>query len=191
VASIDDVLDFWFQPGDGPGFEQSKQNWFAKDDAFDQQIVDKFAADYERAAAGELDDWMGSAKGCLALLLLLDQFSRNMFRGSPKAFTADPKARAIADHAVAQGFDKSYGPQERFFFYLPFEHSEDITDQNRCLELVREIPGAMEEEGNYKWAAAHHVIIERFGRFPHRNAVLGRESTDEELEFLTQEGSSF
>jgi uncharacterized protein (DUF924 family) len=191
VSSINQVIDFWFLPGDGPGFEKSKGNWFAKDDRFYRRIIETFSEAYEQAVAGKLDPWKGSAEGCLALLLLLDQFSRNMFRGDRKSFAADAQARVIADHAVAQGFDKTFGPHQRFFFYLPFEHSEDLDDQKRCLTLVREIPGAMEPEGYYKWAHAHYVIIERFGRFPHRNAVLGRESTAEELEFLTQEGSSF
>ena len=191
MAEISAVLDFWFLPGDGPNFGESQKNWFAKNTAFDRQISNTFATAYDRATAGELDHWQDSAEGSLALLILLDQFSRNMFRNDPKAFAADPQARTIADRAIARGFDKTFGAHQRFFFYLPFEHSENLADQNRCLDLVRQIPGALDDGGYYNWAVAHHAIIERFGRFPHRNDILGRKSTEEEKIFLTQEGSSF
>ncbi|MCW9045782.1 MAG: DUF924 domain-containing protein [Alphaproteobacteria bacterium] len=191
MSTIEEVLNFWFLPGDEPEFEKSKPNWFSKNDDFDREITERFLGDHEKAADGKLDKWKETSDGCLALLILLDQFSRNMFRGSPKSFEADPKALEIANHAIDKGFDKTFGPHQRMFFYLPFEHHEDIADQEYCLELVKDIPGAMDEGGYLVWAKAHYDIIARFGRFPHRNAVLGRESTSEEIEFLKQEGSSF
>ncbi len=191
MASIEEILDFWFLPGDGPGFKKSKTKWFNKNDDFDKEITSRFLGDYEKAADGKRDAWQETASGCLALILLLDQFSRNMFRGSAKSFEADPKALEIASHAIDNGFDKTFGPHQRIFFYLPYEHHEDIADQEYCLELIRGIPGAMDEGGYYTWAKAHYDIIAQFGHFPHRNEVLGRKSTAEEIEFLKQEGSSF
>ncbi len=191
--SHQDILDFWFPPDQAPTFEQAKQSWFSKDPAFDAEITQRFGEAYEVAAAGKLDNWAGTAEGALALILLLDQFPRNMFRDSAKAFATDPQARDIAHQAIEQGFDKdpAWSPSHRIFFYLPFEHSEDLADQKLCLELVKDVPGAMEEQGFHYWAEAHYRIIERFGRFPHRNRALGRDNTIEEAAFLLQPNSGF
>jgi uncharacterized protein (DUF924 family) len=178
-----DVLDFWFR--------RDRRDWFAKNPAFDAEIRDRFLGLYERAAAGGLAPWQLEAASCLALVIVLDQFPRNMFRGSARAFETDALARAAARVIVDRGWDRSLTPDERMFAYLPFEHSESLADQERCLDLMREIAVYPETADLPKWAEAHLVIIRRFGRFPHRNAALGRESTPEEIEFLRQPGSGF
>ena len=172
LATPAQVLDFWF--GAGP------KKWFSKDDAFDAEIRERFLPTYEAAAAGRLSDWEATPDDALALLILLDQFPRNMFRGSPRTFAADPLALAVAKRAVAQHFDRQLDLPKRNFFYLPFEHSEDLVDQEHCVQLTRRNSDA---EG-VKWAELHADIIRRFGRFPHRNAVLGRATTPEEQAFL-------
>jgi len=171
-----DVLAFWRAAG--------PDRWFEKDDAFDAAIRETFLPLYERAAAGGLASWEDTAEGALALLIVLDQFPRNMFRGSARAFAADPLARAVAGRAIARGFDAAVPKQERLFFYLPFEHSEDPADQDRCCALFR----ALGDAELLKWAEMHADIIRRFGRFPHRNALLGRATTPEERAFLDQGG---
>lgn len=193
TASHTEVLNFWFPPSDAPEFETAKQVWFSKDAAFDAKIIEAFGETCEAAASGNLDSWLESAEGTLALILVLDQFPRNMFRGSEKAFATDPQARKVARHALSMGFDKAeiWSPNHRIFFYLPFEHSEDLPDQALCLDLIGDIPGAMEENGPYHWAVAHYKIIEKFGRFPHRNKTLGRDNTIEETTFLLQPNSGF
>ena len=175
------VLDFWFR-------EAGPEAWFKRSDAFDETCRDRFLALHEDAAAGRLDGWAGTADGALALLILLDQLPRNMFRGSPRAFATDPKARGIARDAIAAGFDLALPAERRIFVYLPLEHSEDPDDQRDCVALVRERIGDAEM---IDYAERHLAIIARFGRFPHRNAILGRPSTEEEQEFLAQPGSSF
>lgn len=177
----DDVIAFW--RGAGPKL------WFAKSPAFDAEIREKFEAAHHQAARGECDGWASDWQGCLALLLLLDQFPRNMFRQSPHAFATDPLALAIARQAIAQGFDQAAPAALRGFFYLPLEHSEDLADQDRCVALCRELD--RETGGDLvKWAALHRDIIARFGRFPHRNRELGRQSSAEELRFLAEGGFS-
>ena len=178
-----EVRDFWFG--------SDRKAWFEKSPAFDEEIRRRFLSLYELAAAERLEDWQKDPAGCLALVLVLDQFPRNMFRGSAKAFAADPLARAAARVILEHSWDKGMAPEERMFAYLPFEHSESLADQERCLSLMRGISVFPETADLPKWAEAHLVIIRRFGRFPHRNAALGRESTAEEIEFLTQPGSSF
>ena len=178
-----DVRDFWFQ--------QERKAWFDKNPAFDEEIRRRFLSLYELGAAGKLSDWKQNPAGCLALAILFDQFPRNMFRGSAKAFAADPLALAAARVIQDNGWDKAMTPDERMFAYLPFEHSEAPADQERCLALMKEIAVFPETADLPKWAEAHLVIIRRFGRFPHRNAALGRASTPEEAEFLKQPGSSF
>ncbi len=181
-AAIDpraqEVLDFWFRG------TQARKEWFRKDPAFDAEIARRFAGLHQTAAAGALGDWRDSARACLALILLLDQFPRNMFRGTARAFSTDALALDAAKHAVQAGYDRSLNDVERTFVYLPFEHSEDLADQERALKLFAGHP-------NYEWARRHWEIIRRFGRFPHRNAVLGRQSTPAEIEFLEKPGSSF
>jgi len=193
LRSHQEVLDFWFPPEEAPTFETAKKNWFSKNAGFDGRIVETFSSTYDAAAAGDLDAWKETAEGTLALILTLDQFPRNMFRGSAKAFATDPQARETARHALARGYDKlsSWTADHRVFFYLPFEHSENLEDQTLCLKLIEDIPGVMEEQGLHYWAMAHYKIIERFGRFPHRNKTLGRDSSVEETAFLLQPNSGF
>ncbi len=179
----DEVLRFWF--------ERDRKAWFEKNLAFDEEIRARFLPLYELAASGSLADWTQTPAGCLALVLVLDQFPRNMFRGSARMFAADPLARQLAQIILEQGWDKQMKPEQRLFAYLPFEHSESLADQERCLALMKEISVYPETAEMPKWSAAHLAIIQRFGRFPHRNAALGRESTPEELEFLKQPGSAF
>ena len=173
-----EVLDFWFR-GDAP-----RKEWFQKDAAFDAEIVRQFSVLHALAAAGGLKHWRESPRDCLALIILLDQFPRNMFRGTAGAFATDAMALDAAKHAVDAGFDRGMSEVERTFVYLPFEHSENLADQEKALELFAENP-------NFEWARKHWEIIRRFGRFPHRNAVLGRPSTPAEIEFLKEPGSSF
>ena len=178
-----EVLDFWFK--------RDRKDWFAKNPAFDAEIRARFLQLYERAIEAKLEKWREEPGSCMALVLLFDQFPRNMFRGAAKAFAADPLARVAARVIVDQRWDEAMTPDERMFAYLPFEHSESLADQERCLALMKEISLFPETADLPKWAEAHLVIIRRFGRFPHRNAALGRPSTREELEFLKQPGSSF
>jgi uncharacterized protein (DUF924 family) len=167
-----DVLAFWREAG--------PDKWFTKDAAFDDAIREKFLATYEAAAAGALSTWEDDAQSALALLIVLDQFPRNMFRSSARTYAADPLARAVADRAIARGLDRQIATNEQQFFYLPFEHSEALADQERGLDLFR----ANGDADGIKWAEDHANIIRKFGRFPHRNKILGRESTPEEQAFL-------
>jgi uncharacterized protein (DUF924 family) len=166
------VVAFWTDAG--------PDRWFKRDDAFDRDIRERFLVTHEAAAQGKLSDWEASAEGALALLILLDQFPRNMFRGTVHAFATDPQARAIAARAIDNGFDRAVPENLRNFFYLPFQHSEELADQERSLALYR----ALGDADNIKWADIHADIIRKFGRFPHRNAVLGRQTTAEEQAFL-------
>jgi len=178
----DDVLRFWF--GEGAERGKAHKRWFEKNSTFDAEVRARFLPLYE--ALSNNDDWLSSADDCLARIVVLDQFPRNMFRGSPRAFAADAKALAAARDAVEKGFDRGMLPVEKQFVYLPFEHSESLADQERACELMKPLG-----EELYGWAVKHKVIVERFGRFPHRNEILGRKSTPEEIEFLKQPGSGF
>ena len=171
-----EVLAFWRAAG--------PDKWFEKDDAFDGEIRERFLDTYAAAAAGRLAAWENDAESALALVIVLDQFPRNIFRGDPRTYVADPLARMVADRAILRGFDKRYAPPERSFFYLPFEHSENLADQERCVALNR----AAADEDGVKWAEVHADIIRRFGRFPHRNRALGRTTTPEEQAFLDAGG---
>lgn len=170
-----DVVDFWVQAG--------PKAWFAKNDLFDARITERFSALHHCAARRELDGWADEARGALALLLLLDQFPRNMFRGSAHAFATDPLARYFASTAIAAGLDRAVDASLRPFFYLPFEHSEALADQDRSVALCADCSAS-----DRHWAMLHRDIIQRFGRFPHRNAELGRETTAEEAAFLRSGG---
>jgi uncharacterized protein (DUF924 family) len=186
-----EILAFWFGGEEKIGAAEFRAVWFTRDDEFDAEIERRFAQDHEKAAAGELDGWLETPRGALALVILLDQFPRNLFRGSPRAFATDAKARATAREAIRRGFDQRVSQVERWFFYLPFEHSEDPEDQRFSLSLFYTLG---DDEGSrkvYDYAVRHKEIIDRFGRFPHRNETLGRASTTEEEEFLSQPGSSF
>jgi len=176
VVGAADVLAFWTAAG--------PDRWFARSDAFDAAIRALFLPTYEAAAAGKLDDWERTAQGALALTIVLDQFPRNMFRNDARAFATDPVARAVAERAIANGFDLQVAPRDRQFFYLPFEHDEMLASQERCLALFQTLGDA----DLLKWAELHADVIRRFGRFPHRNAVLGRTTTPEEQAFLAAGG---
>ena len=171
-----EVIAFWREAG--------PERWFEKNEVFDEVVRARFLALHERVAAGELKDWENSAEGTLALLLLFDQFPRNMFRGTARAFATDELARAIAASALLKGFDAQVPSDLRTFLYLPFEHSEDMADQERGLALHT----ATGDQDDLKWAQIHADIIRRFGRFPHRNAALGRSTTPEEQAFLNAGG---
>jgi uncharacterized protein (DUF924 family) len=172
IASPQDVLTFWREAG--------PEKWFNKDIAFDDEIRRRFLETHEAAAAGQLADWEQTAEGALALVIVLDQFPRNMFRGDARTYAADPLARTVAERALARGFDRQVPPPEWQFFYLPFEHSETLADQERCCMLF----AAAGDAELLKWAQLHADIIRRFGRFPHRNVMLGRLTTPEEQAFL-------
>ena len=178
----DEVLRFWF--GEGAERGKAHKRWFEKNSTFDAEIRSRFLPLYEELA--RCNDWLSRPSYCLARIVVLDQFPRNMFRGTARAFAADAKALAAARHAVEKGFDRDMLPVEKQFVYLPFEHSESLADQERACELMKPLG-----EDLYDWAVRHKRIIERFGRFPHRNEILGRESTPEEIEFLKQPGSGF
>ena len=176
LPSAGDVLAYWRALG--------PKRWFVTDAAVDAEIRDKFLGLYTAALAGGLVHWENDASGALAHVLVLDQFPRNMFRGSARAFAADPLARKVATRAIDRGFDQRFAVPERCFFYLPFEHSELLADQERCVALNR----ASGDADGVKWAELHADIIRRFGRFPHRNRVLGRVTTPEEQAFLDDGG---
>ena len=174
LATPDDVVTFWREAG--------PSKWFSKDDAFDQACRNRFLHTYEAAARGDLNEWELTPNGALAVVLLLDQFPRNMFRGDRATYRTDPAALLAADRAIERGYDHEIEPQLRAFFYLPFMHSENLSDQERSVRLQEEL-GVPE---SVKFAHHHHGIIARFGRFPHRNALLGRVSTPEETAFLAE-----
>lgn len=193
-TAIDAVLSFWF----GTAhlgielYQQRRKLWFGKNPAVDQEIRDRFLDLYQQATEGKLDQWQRSPLGALALVILLDQFPRNMFRNTPQAFATDARARTVAKEAIEQGWDQDLPAVQRFFFYLPLEHSEHLPDQQQCLQHYQRLIAANPELADMlDYAIRHHEIIDRFGRFPHRNRILGRDSTPEELEFLKQPGSSF
>lgn len=173
-----DIVDFWREAG--------PKAWFTKDEDFDADIRRRFLRVHEAAAAGRLLAWEASANGALALLILLDQFPRNMFRGSARMFASDAQARAIAAGAIVRGYDAQVPNDMRGFFCLPFEHSERFEDQMRAVAFYR----AIDDADGLKWAEKHADIIRRFGRFPHRNAALGRTTTPEEQAFLDAGGFS-
>jgi len=192
MTLVHDVLSFWFGAPGSPVRGTFRPAWFRKDPAFDEEIRRHFLDATESAARGELDRLQADPEGALALVILLDQFPRNLYRGHAKAFAADPKARAVADGALARRFDRGFASCERLFFYLPFEHSESLADQDRSVELFRRLAEEDPSRADgLDYAIRHRDIVQRFGRFPHRNAALGRETTPEEADFLTQPGSSF
>jgi uncharacterized protein (DUF924 family) len=188
MTDADRLLAFWFTEGT----DTFRKAWFVKDDAFDASCRDGFGGLVVPAREGALDAWAAIPKGALALLLLLDQFPRNLFRGSAEAFASDPHARTIARDAVlARGLDKALTPTERMFLYLPFEHSEAMADQDVSVALfegLRDAPAHAKPDGTIDYAWRHRRVIQRFGRYPHRNAALQRESTPAELAWLAAGG---
>ena len=176
IATPDQILAFWRAAG--------PDKWFEPDDVFDGEIRARFAATYEAAARRALDHWQESTDGTLALLILLDQFPRNLFRGEARAYATDTQARAVADRALSRGIDREFPADERQFFYLPFMHSENVADQERCIALY----GRSADAEGLRHAEIHADIIRRFGRFPHRNRALGRTTTLDEQAFLDAGG---
>lgn len=177
-----DVIDFWFK-------ESSPQQWFQKNPEYDALIKSRFIEVYEIARQGGLDDWKNDADGVLALCLLLDQFPRNMFRDTAQAFATDAQALLIVKYAINKGLDQVVSPDKRRFVYFPFEHSEHLPDQKKSLELFETLRA--DSPLSYEYAVRHYDVVEKYGRFPHRNAVLERENTPEEDEYLSQIGSGF
>ncbi len=181
TAAIDGILGFWFAEG-------MEQQWFEKSDDFDNQVRELLLPHYEAALAGDCADWLDDPRGALALVVLLDQVPRNLFRDSARAFASDAQALAVTRHALAQGYDQRFSQRERVMFYMPLEHCEDLAAQ----ELSCRLTGALDEFPNWlPYAERHREIVARFGRFPHRNAALGRETTAEEAAFLNEPNSSF
>jgi uncharacterized protein (DUF924 family) len=184
----DEVLRFWF--GDAPPYV-ARAEWFRKNDAFDREIERRFGPAIDEALRGGLLPWDGTPPGALARILVLDQFTRNVFRNTPKAFAGDRLALAAAREMVASGRDQTLAPVQRNFVYLPFEHAEDLSMQDESVRLFTQLDAASPAPDALDYAHRHRAIVARFGRFPHRNAILGRESTPEEIDFLKQPGSSF
>ena len=191
MADFRDVLDFWFGAPDSPEYGKPREAWFRKSDEFDETIRARFLDLHRIAADGGLRGWQAAPDALLALIVVLDQFSRNLYRGSGRAFAVDARALVAAELAVSRGYDRALAPVQRWFVYLPFEHAEDLATQRRCLQLFEGLRGDPDSAENIDYARRHCEIIERFGRFPHRNAALGRASTPEEIEFLKQPGSAF
>ena len=173
MASIKDILDFWFA-------EEMRTKWFASTPQLDATIRDQYEPVWEAAMQGELEGWLDSPQGCLALAIILDQFPLNMFRGTPKSFASETKSREVARHAIHEGYDKQIDTARLAFLYMPFMHSENLADQDLSVQLFE----AAGLENNLRFAQHHREIVRRFGRFPHRNAILGRGSTAEELVYL-------
>jgi uncharacterized protein (DUF924 family) len=186
-----DVLAFWFGKEGEPGYGEFRDQWFRKDETFDREVAARFGGLYEQAAAGELDGWREEAEGCLALVIVLDQFPRNMFRGDARTHATDGKALDTARYAIEHALDRELPAFQRLFLYMPFMHAERVEDQRRSVGLFEGLAAEPGGPDVVEYAVGHREIVERFGRFPHRNAILGRETTPEEAEFLTQPGSSF
>ena len=168
-----ELLDFWFS-------EKASKYWFNSTRAFDQALTASYESTWLEAQQGKLDHWQESALGSLALVIILDQFPLNMFRGQPKCFSTESQSREVAGRALEQGFDEELEASSQSFLYMPYMHSEDLADQAVSVKLFNQ-PGL---ESNYRFAQHHYSIVERFGRFPHRNKILGRESTEAEVEYL-------
>jgi len=186
MADPEDVLTFWFD-------EAGPEKWFNKDDAFDEEIRERFSELVHTARDGKLESWVETPRGCLALIVLIDHFSRNIHRNAPLAWSADSHTLGMTTLAIDKGYDRSLGINERKFVYMPLMHSEVLADQDMSMEVFGRLAdeGMENSERTMSSAARHREIIERFGRFPHRNDVLGRESTPEETEFLKEPNSSF
>jgi uncharacterized protein (DUF924 family) len=196
----DDVRNYWLGELSADSQNASKSQmglWYGKDESVDQHIRETFAPHIPLAIAGEFDAWQQSPKSAVALIILMDQFSRNAFRDSPQMYAADPKALSVSLALIETRADRALHPIERMFVYLPLEHSEEVVYQDRSVELAQELAEDVSDAaregylGFVNYALKHREIVARFGRFPHRNAILGRINTDEESEFLTQPGSSF
>lgn len=187
-----EVLDCWFGTPDEPDFGVARKSWFARDETFDAMLTQRFGPLIDAARESLLDGWAETPLGALALIVVLDQFSRNCHRNTPRAFAADQKALRVAQRMIASGADRLLPTaHHRAFAYLPFEHDETLASQHESLRLFKQLEAEPGGESYYRFAVRHAEIIERFGRFPHRNALLGRVSTAEETAFLRKPGSSF
>jgi uncharacterized protein (DUF924 family) len=184
------LLEFWFAPEGSSERDRLRDIWFQASPEFDAALAQHFRADYDRAAAGVCEPWRNASQTCLALVLLLDQLPRNLFRNSPRAYATDAAALGTAREAVARGYDRAVALVRRSFFYLPFQHSESLADQETGMRLYAALPEHPDKDAFVDAARRHHEIIARFGRFPHRNGILGRPSTPEERDFLRQPGSA-
>lgn len=182
-----EILDFWFPSGTSG----TRREWFTRDLQFDRIVGERFGAPLAAALAGDFADWCVTARGSLARIVLLDQLTRNAFRGTPRAFAGDAAALATAENALARGLDRELEARERWFMYMPFEHAESLAAQDRSVALFRMLADEGGLSGPLEWALRHREVIARFGRFPHRNAILGRESTAAEIAFLNEPNSSF
>jgi uncharacterized protein (DUF924 family) len=190
LTTRDEILEFWFGHPDASGHGDARAEWFRKDAAFDSALRERFDGAVETALEGGFAEW-ADPRGALARVLLLDQFTRNSYRDTPRAFAGDALALSIAEQAVARRDDAGLIPVERWFLYLPFEHAESMAAQRQSIELFARLATETGHTDPLLWAQRHATIIRRFGRFPHRNAILGRESTPEEVAFLATPGSSF
>lgn len=196
---IETILDFWFGELDEHGCADPnhRERWWQKSDEFDRSIRDEFLQDYEAIVAGEREAWRSTPRGALATVIVLDQFSRNMFRNTPEMYAADELAREICCEGLDEGFDDALAFDERVFYYMPLQHSESVDDHARCREVFTRLRDeapeelAIDADRYLDYARQHRVIVERFGRYPHRNALLGRASTEEEIAFLKEPDSSF
>ena len=196
IATPEDVLSLWFGEPGSP-LKEISGRWFKKDEAFDREVRDRFEATLEAASRGACDAWKQTPRGRLALVILFDQLSRNMYRGDARSFARDGDALALSIEALDGGLDATLSPVERYFLLMPLMHAESVTVQRRCVteferlraDAAPDLEGMLDSAVDY--AKRHAVIVERFGRFPHRNRILGRASTPEEQEFLEQPGSSF
>jgi uncharacterized protein (DUF924 family) len=188
------ILSFWFGALDAHGRADRahRERWWLKDPAFDRTLAERFGDDVEAALAGRLEPWNEAPRSALALVLLCDQLPRNLFRGSGRAFAGDPRAFDAAERAIARGFDRTLSPDERGFLYMPYMHREDLAAQDRAVELFRQM-AAVDPVHQYSvdFALKHRAVIAQFGRFPHRNAALGRTSTTAELDHVAQPGTGF
>lgn len=184
-----EVLHFWF--GEGAEYGKRHKRWFEKNVEFDAEVAKRFGPVHEDMLAGKHRDWLEARRPCLARIIVLDQFPRHIHRGTARAFSGDALALEAAKHLLGKGWGRKLLPVERMFAYLPFEHSESLEDQERACELCEALLAFPEVADTHRYAVAHRDIIRRFGRFPHRNEVLGRASTPEEVEFLKQPGSAF
>jgi uncharacterized protein (DUF924 family) len=189
TSGFSEVLDFWFGPADSPLRGRARKAWFTKSEEFDREIRERFLPLWETVSSGGLSSWQRTPLAALALIVVLDQFPRNMFRGEPRAFASDKLALATAQGTIERRFDRVLRPIERAFVYLPYQHAEDVVAQRGSLLMYEELaPLGVDHR---EFARRHHDIVARFGRFPHRNDILGRVSTPEEIEFLKQPGSRF
>jgi uncharacterized protein (DUF924 family) len=191
MSNFERILEFWFGEKNQVDYGKPQQFWFIKDPEIDATIKQQFLTDYELAKQGVLDDWKNSPRSCLALILLLDQVPRNIFRGQPQMYATDEQALNLAQFAVENNLDEQLLPVERWFIYLPFEHSENLDNQCQAVALFRKLSDDPDSASAIDYAIRHFEVIRQFGRFPHRNSILGRENTPEEAEFLKQPGSSF